>query len=913
MQAGPFVSYARKDQAFVRRLHQALEQRQRDTWVDWEGIYPTEEWMARIRSAIDAAPAFVFVISPDSVASTVCGEEIEHAVRQNKRIVPIVSRAVNAASVHPAVAKLNWIQFRESDDFDAQVDALVAAMDLDIEWLRSHTRILVRGEEWLKRNRDGSLLLRGSDLRDAERWLLAADAAAKRVPTPTQTQFIVSSRQAETRRRNVQRTVAGVAAIVLSILSIYSWIQKTTAERQRNLAISRQLAARASSLGADDHSARLLVSALATRYSHSSEADASLAQALLPTVPLTRMLWSLSTADPMECIAFHRGGTYVAGSNTHGVAVWQVATGRMEAFMPSQDGVDCVAFGPRDDLVAVSDEGRVILWEWKQDRQRTLGGEPNGAETRSAFSADGRSVFVASGGQVTKCDAANGTSQVLIPAVAPDATYAFSADGRRFAIADESAKITVWDLDTAKPVIELQGPQAGGTALALSVDGRTLAAGRDKIMVWDLAAGDSQPINELSETPVLSLALSANGETIAAAGPNGAILQWDFRRRRQRTPLQGPRYGTRAIAFSPDDTLVATGGMPGSIWLWTPSKQHSHILQRDADVEILGEESTRDGTMLALKRGRGHILWNASGARSPVDVTGFPERYTAIQLSPGGQVLAVLDGRGTIHLWNAATGQSLRQITVQGTSLERLDLDAAGTLVAGVGIDGDIVVAESGTGKSWSKAADATGHARSVAFSPDGRRVASGGLEGAVHVWDARTGDHLFALQNGETNVLALAFTPDGAGLAATTGSAIALWDLDRRAVRRTLRGHKGAVTSLSFSPDGTLLASGSLDKGAIIWSPVSGEALFRIDDAINPADVIGVAFTGDGRTLATRSRSGSVRLWDMDGGHWTELACSIVNRNLTPEEWDTFLPGESYRPACPGLPAPAEQRASIF
>ena len=92
LQPGPFVSYAREDQPFVRKLHEALDRRQRDTWVDWEGIFPTEEWMAKIRSAIDSAQAFVFVISPDSVASRVCGEEIDHAAKQNKRIIPIVAK-----------------------------------------------------------------------------------------------------------------------------------------------------------------------------------------------------------------------------------------------------------------------------------------------------------------------------------------------------------------------------------------------------------------------------------------------------------------------------------------------------------------------------------------------------------------------------------------------------------------------------------------------------------------------------------------------------------------------------------------------------------------------------------------------------------------------------------------------------
>jgi len=222
--AGPFVSYAREDQPFVRRLHEALERRQRDTWVDWEGIYPTEEWMARIRSAIDAAQAFVFVISPHSVASPVCAEEIEHAVKQGKRIIPVVASDVDAASVHPAVAKLNWLLFRAADDFEAQVDALVGAMDLDVGWLRAHSRLLVRAEEWQKRDRDASLLLRGNDLKAAEAWLLGADTAKNRVPTPLQTRFVVTSRQADTRRRNLQRTVAVAALVVLSALSVYSWI-----------------------------------------------------------------------------------------------------------------------------------------------------------------------------------------------------------------------------------------------------------------------------------------------------------------------------------------------------------------------------------------------------------------------------------------------------------------------------------------------------------------------------------------------------------------------------------------------------------------------------------------------------------------------------------------------------------------
>ena len=74
-----FISYSRVDQVFVRQLHAALEAAGRGAWVDWEGIPPSAEWLVEIYAAIEAAGAFVFVISKHSVASAVCRQEIDHA------------------------------------------------------------------------------------------------------------------------------------------------------------------------------------------------------------------------------------------------------------------------------------------------------------------------------------------------------------------------------------------------------------------------------------------------------------------------------------------------------------------------------------------------------------------------------------------------------------------------------------------------------------------------------------------------------------------------------------------------------------------------------------------------------------------------------------------------------------------
>src|ERR1022692_1754234 len=124
-----FISYSRKDKEFVRRLEEALQARGRQAWVDWEGIRPTEEFMQAIYRAIEGADTFIFVLSPDSVCSKVCAQEIAHAVAQNKRMVPLVAREVNAADVPDALAKLNWIFGRDTDPFDAATDTLISALD----------------------------------------------------------------------------------------------------------------------------------------------------------------------------------------------------------------------------------------------------------------------------------------------------------------------------------------------------------------------------------------------------------------------------------------------------------------------------------------------------------------------------------------------------------------------------------------------------------------------------------------------------------------------------------------------------------------------------------------------------------------------------------------------------------------
>lgn len=241
-----FISYSRRDSEFVRRVHEALKARGHDTWVDWEGIPPSDRWMATIRAAIDNAEAFLFVISPDSVTSGVCNEEIEHAVHRNKRLIPILYREPEV-EVPGALAEINYVLAREKEDFKTAMDTLVEAIDTDLDWVRAHTRLLVRASEWEREGRDPSFTLRGTDLTTFEDW--AAQAPNKEPkPTSLQTEYLLSSRRAVSRRQQIIGGGIAAGLVIAAVLGTAAWFQKEERDRQEEIVAARQLLSRSEGL-----------------------------------------------------------------------------------------------------------------------------------------------------------------------------------------------------------------------------------------------------------------------------------------------------------------------------------------------------------------------------------------------------------------------------------------------------------------------------------------------------------------------------------------------------------------------------------------------------------------------------------------------------------------------------------------
>jgi hypothetical protein len=188
-----FISYSRKDKKFVQKLHQALTRERYDVWVDWEDIPPTAKWLNEIYKGIEASDNYIFVVSPDSAISEVCGMEIEHGEKFNKRFIPVLCRDLKKdEKPRDSIASCNWILFNEEAKFEESLKQLLSAIELDLNHVEMHTQILLKAKEWQIGQRDDSYLLEGDPLRKAEAWL-AESTTKKPEPLNLHRTFIAES------------------------------------------------------------------------------------------------------------------------------------------------------------------------------------------------------------------------------------------------------------------------------------------------------------------------------------------------------------------------------------------------------------------------------------------------------------------------------------------------------------------------------------------------------------------------------------------------------------------------------------------------------------------------------------------------------------------------------------------------
>ena len=230
-----FISYRRlpADTAFVDQLQEALAERGMNVWVDRTDIEPAADWSKRISRGIEAAKAFIFVITPESVVSEQCRGELEAAVQRHKLIIPVLLRDTDRQDLPGSLLTPNWIFFSPGHDLQRGLDSVITALEEDLDWRDTHTRLAVRATEWSDKEQDRGFLLRGSDLRSAEEWLGQATMHDKTPPTALQTEYILASRKAATRTQRTWRTALSVGLIIALSLAALAFVQRQQAIYQR--------------------------------------------------------------------------------------------------------------------------------------------------------------------------------------------------------------------------------------------------------------------------------------------------------------------------------------------------------------------------------------------------------------------------------------------------------------------------------------------------------------------------------------------------------------------------------------------------------------------------------------------------------------------------------------------------------
>jgi hypothetical protein len=310
-----FVSYSRRDIEFAKRLTGELQKSDLDFWVDWEGIPPSVDWWKQIEKGIEEADVFLFLISPDSASSKVCGEEIGCAVKNGKRLIPLVVRDVGDETPKQ-LGHLNWIFFRESDDFDAAIKKLLTAIHTDYDWVQTHRRLQVKALEWERNNHENSFLLRGKDLQDAE-FQLATNTSKEPHPTDLQRDYAFKSRQAADRQRRITTGISIAGIITLAALAFFGFVQAglattnaneaknqaATAQANANIALARQLAAQAQPLFADGNSKQETAVLLAIQ-----------SMRLYPAVEAAQILQNNTLPKSIASVAYNAGVSSVAFS-----------------------------------------------------------------------------------------------------------------------------------------------------------------------------------------------------------------------------------------------------------------------------------------------------------------------------------------------------------------------------------------------------------------------------------------------------------------------------------------------------------------------------------------------------------------------------------------------------------------------
>jgi WD40 repeat protein len=825
-----FISYARKDQVFARRLYTAFEEIRRTAWIDWEGIPPSAEWLQEIYSAIEAADAIICVISTSSVDSKICSDEIAHAVKNNKRVIPIVWQPVDDTALPKAVRDRNWIFFREGDDFDAAFSLLIKALNIDLDWVRAHTRLLTHAIEWERNAKEDSFTLRGKDLKKAE-YFLATRAQTEPQLVPLQIEYILASRRAATRRLSLAGAIGAIALLAISTFGFLFWQKRH--ESYVNLAAHFREKG-VTELAMENSLAAEVLFARALTINDTEDTRERLLQARAKS---PRLVWTHQHSRDSSILAISQSGDFLAIRSPDGVNIniWSTEAREIVHSFRLKSRPQVAAFSPDGKFLASSSDQAVQVWSLDadaQDPRRTM----SNPEDVSSLS--------------------------------------FSPDDKLLICGSKGGAITVWDVTDERSRIALRLPDHGQiSSTVVSTDGRSLvsASSDDTTTVWNLIDGKPELTLVGHEDDVSCLALSPDGETIASGGWDYIIWIWDFRTGKKLRALQGHAGVVLSLAFSPDGKWLASGSEDGTTKLWNVErgKLLATLPGRGADVEKVAFLGPHGHGQLITGSGDGTTQrwdFDSIGQRDELVTLSGHDRATSV-VAFGSQRRLVISSSAdkTIRTWDLETRQPVRVFSGHESNVYTARISPDEKVIASGSRDGTVRLWDVETGASQILQEPTQTVVREVAFNRDGTLLASGGDDGKVRIWNTKDATLLYAFVVGASSTIrGLAFNPEGTLLACSSDDGrIRFWNTYDWTKILEINGHDKGIYGIVFSPNGKLLLSASDDKTAKLWDVSSG--LEASPPLKHQASVWSVDFSPDGKMIVSGSDDSTIQFWSID------------------------------------------------